>query len=233
MTWDGGALTADIVTQITCSSDTEVTNHPVEAGSEISDHVISRPQKVTFEFAQSADVRANPSLDDWAQVPLDVRDSQFKPQGLLAITMGVGAAVGAIGGALGLSKSGTQIWALVAQAEEDRVHALHETLLQVQKDRELCAFNYQGLSLSNYVITSVQYSRGRPGGIVRFTLEAQAVVTVSTGVAALPTGAAGVAAPGGVNLVHLTPKGPKSTDEVEKEVVRKSLLKSGLGALGL
>lgn len=238
LTWEGdvpgvggGALTADVVKQITASAESEVTNHPIESGSEISDHVIHRPRRVTFEFAQSS-MPLTEDETNWEQLPVDVRKSQFRPFGLLALTMLAGAAIAAIGSALGLGGGPTEIWTLTAKEDKDRIHELHDKLIEVWQNAYRCTFSYQGLYLSDYVITGVQYSRGVPGGIARFTIEAQAIVTVATSAAAL--GAGGLpAAPLSVNLVPLVPMGPSAVDKIEKDVVQKSLLATGLDALGI
>lgn len=238
LTWEGdvpgvggGALTADVVKQITASAESEVTNHPIESGSEISDHVIHRPRRVTFEFAQSS-MPLTEDETEWQQLPVDVRKSQFRPFGLLALTMLAGAAIAAIGSALGLGGGPTEIWTLTAKEDKDRIHELHDKLIEVWQNAYRCTFNYQGLQLSDYVLTSVQYSRGVPGGIARFTIEAQAVVTAATAGATL--GAAGVGSlPAAVNLVPLVPMGPSAVEKLEKAVVRKSLLASGLDSLGI
>ena len=237
LTWEGevpgiggGALTADVVKQITASAEAEVTNHPIESGSEISDHVIKRPKRVTFEFAQSSMPLAQEDETNWEQIPINVRESQFKPFGLLALTMLAGAAIKAVGKALGLGGGPTEVWALTAKEDKDRIHELHGKLLEVWENSYLCTFNYQGLYLPDYVLTSVQYTRGVPGGLARFTLEAQAVQTVQTAAASLG-GAAGLKVPAAVNLVPLLPKGPSAVEQIEKAVVKKSLLASGLDSL--
>lgn len=238
LTWEGdipgiggGALTADVVKQITASAESEVTNHPIEDGSEISDHVIRRPRRVTFEFAQSATSIAEADTE-WKRLPIDVRKSQFKPKGLLALTMLAEQAIAAVGAALGIGGGPSEVWTLTAKEDKDRIHELHDKLIDVWQKSYLCTFNYQGLQLSDYVITSVQYSRGVPGGIARFTIEAQAVVTAATAGATL--GAAGVGSlPAAVNLVPLVPVGPSAVEKLEKAVVQKSMLASGLDALGI
>ena len=238
MTWEGevpgiggGALTADIVKQITASSEAEVTNHPVEEGFEISDHVIKRPKRVTFEFAQSAIPFAQESETNWEKIPLNVRDSEFRPFGLLAITMLAGAAIAAVGKALGLG-SAFEVWALTSKENKDRIHELHDKLIEVLDNSYMCTFSYQGLYLPNYVLTGVQYSRGVPGGIARFTIEAQAVITVSTSAALIAGGVGGLPKlPAAINLVPAIPMGPGATEKIEKEVVQKSMLASGLDAL--
>lgn len=238
LTWEGsvpgaggGALTADVVKQITASAELEVTNHPIESGSEISDHVIRRPRRVTFEFAQST-MPLKVGEADWSQQPFTVRESQFKPRGLLALTMLAGRALAAIGSALGIGGGASQIWILSAKDEgKDRIAELHNALIGVWQSAAMCTFHYGDLYLADYVITSVQYSRGVPGGIARFTIEAQEVKTVSTAAASLAEVGAGLAIPGAVNLIPLLPKGPSAVEKIEKAAVEKSMLASGLDAL--
>jgi hypothetical protein len=232
LTWDDGALTADVVKQVSASADAEVTNHPIESGSEISDHVIKRPRRVTFEFAQSAIPLAQENETDWEQVPWSVRESQFKPQGLLALSMLAGQAIAAIGSLVGLGGAPTQIWVLTAKKDEDRIKKLHDKLIELWQDSTKVTFNYQGLYLPGYVLASVQYTRGVPGGIVRFTVEAQAVQTVETGISSL-TGSLADLAQSAINLVPLLRKGSTPVEKVEKTVIEKSLLASGLDSLGL
>jgi hypothetical protein len=231
LTWDDGALTADIVTQVSASADAEITNHPIEAGSEISDHVIKRPRRVTFEFAQSSIPLAQEDETDWEQVPWSVRESQFKPTGLLALSMLAGQAIAAIGSLVGLGGAPTQIWVLTATKDEDRIKKLHDKLIELWQNSTEVTFNYQGLYLPGYVLAGVQYTRGVPGGIVRFTVEAQAVQTVETGISSL-TGSLANLAQSAINLVPLLRKGSAPVEKIEAEVVRRQLGESGLNSLG-
>jgi hypothetical protein len=242
MTWDsgglpgvgGGALTADVVTSINVTNETEVTNHPVETGVEISDHVIVKPDRVVFEFAQSTQPLRTEETE-WVQTPMNVRDSQFQPEGLLLLTMAAEMALAAIGSAVGLlGGGGLDVWTLTAKDSEDRIHALRDKLIEVQQAPYLVTFSYQGLLLPNFVLTRVQYSRdGGRGGLARFTLEAQQITTVATASADLG-GLGGLGAVTAVlAAVPLLDLGAKSVEKVEKEVIKKSLLASGLDSLGL
>jgi hypothetical protein len=236
MTWDDGALTADVVTSIGVEHRAEVTTHPIETGSEIADHVIVRSPSVTFEFAQSALASFSGTEVEWKQVPIDVRESQFQPSGLLLATMAAGKAIAAIGAALGLGGGNTiKVWALSAKEDKDRIHEMHDALVDVQKQRKLVAFSYKGLVLSDYVLTDVRYSRdAKAAGLCRFTIEAQHIETVATSTSAL--GGLGGALGGLVGALRALPlldQGNKSVEKVEKEVIKKSLLASGLDSLGL
>lgn len=226
LTWGdtitGGALTADVVTRIDHESESEVTTHPIETGSEISDHVIHKPKRVTFEFSQSALPLRSEELE-WSQVGINPAPNRFQPTGLLAVSTAAERALKAIGSAIGLVSGGElQIWALTAKEEKDRIHALHDQLLKLQKDAELVSFQYSGLVLSDYVITSVRYSRQRPGGMVRFTIDAQEVATVATATSTL--GSLADAIPGALRLLPSLPFGKKGVEEVEADVIDHSLL---------
>lgn len=45
-----GFLTADVLVSETIDMSAEVTNHPIEVGFEITDHVILRPERIRAEF---------------------------------------------------------------------------------------------------------------------------------------------------------------------------------------
>lgn len=239
LSWDadfpepGGALTADVVTAHTCEATAEVTEHPIESGSTIADHVIQHPASITVEFAQSALANIEDSDEvEWKQLDYQVRDSQFTPHGLLALTMAVGAALEAIGAAIGFGGSSLSIWTLSAREQRDRINELHDQLLDVLTTAKTCTFTLGGKVLSGYVLTGVKLSRTAAGedGLARFTVEARHVETVETAAASLlgnfPVSQVLAAVP----LLDL---GKQTTEKIEKDVVKKSLLASGLDSLGL
>ena len=242
MTWDAGglpgvgagALTADVVTAVTAANTSEVTNHPIESGSEISDHRIIRPDRVVFEFAQSTQP-IRPEEVEWQQTPINVRESQFQPEGLLLLTMAAEMALEAVGSAIGLIGGGNlEVWTLTASESSDRIHTLRDKLIEVQQAPYLVTFSYQGLVLPSYVLTRVQYRRENgAGGLARFTIEAQQIATVETAVSALGGGDLLSAATSVLAAVPLLDLGSKNVETVEKEVVKRSLLASGLDSLGL
>jgi hypothetical protein len=232
MTWDGGALTADIVTDISAEHTSEVTEHPVEDGSTISDHVNAAPPTVAFEFAQSAMSLRDEDLK-WQQAPINVRESQFQPQGLLMLTMAAGAAVSALTNAIGLTSAEGELktWTLTAKTNKDRIHEMHDALVAVWTSAKKVTFNYQGLVLSDYISTAVKYQRkNKEGGLCRFAIEAKHIETVKTASSSLiPSGLSA-----GTTVLRALPvasKGPQNAEGVEKAVVEKSMLASGLDSL--
>lgn len=230
LTWDGGALTADIVTDVSASHDAEVTKHPIEDGSTIADHVDVHPPTVSFEFAQSAMTLRDDEMK-WQQAPIDVRESQFQPEGLLALTMAAGAAIGALTNAIGLTSTNElKTYTLTAKESKDRIHEMHDALIKVQRDVKKVTFAYQGLVLSDYIITSIKYHRGsKEGGLCRFQIEAEHIDVVKTAASSLVPGAGALTSV--VRALPLLNKGDQSAEKKEKEVVEKSLLASGLDKL--
>ncbi len=233
ITWDGGALTADVVTDISAEHSAEVTEHPIEDGSTIADHVDVKPPSVAFEFAQSSQSLKDDDLK-WQQAPINVRESQFHPQGLLALTMLAGAAVGALTNAIGLTHDAGALktWTLTAKEDKDRIHEMHDALIAVQKAVKKVAFSYQGLVLTDYIITAIKYHRdNKAGGICRFAIEAKHIDVVKTAASSLVPGAAALTSV--VRSLPLVSKGDQNVKAVEKAVIKKSMLASGLDSLGL
>lgn len=235
MTWQGllpglnGALTADVVTAIDLEHRCEVTEHPIETGSKISDHALVAPAQIQIDFAQSE----LPNLSDetllggdcmWTQTLVPVQPNAFRPQGLLALQMAVGAAVKAIAGAAGLNQ--LRIWNLTAtRPGEDRVHKLHDTIVGVLERADKVAFSYRGLVLSDYVLTSVKLSRSAEAvGLARLSLTARHILTVQTAASMIGK----LPKPAILRALPLASLGKKTAKQVEREVVAHANLGIGL-----
>lgn len=217
LVWGDGALTADVVTSLDTEASAEISTHPVETGGKISDHVLLQPRSVVFEFAQSA----QPSLDselEWRSDSLPVVESRFQPTGLLWLTTAAGEALSAIGGALGFGGDSSKFSVLTLQARDDadRIQDIHDKLLEVLAGAQEVSFSYSGLVLDGYVLSAVRRSqRSGSGGLARFTIEAQHVETVETGVSSL-TG--GLPTPSILSAIPLLDLGKKGTDAIEESV---------------
>jgi hypothetical protein len=87
--------------------------------------------------------------------------------------------------------------------------------------------------LSDYVLTGVKYARSNQhGGLCKFQVEAVHVTTVQTASSSLSGIGAGAGGAGPLSTIPSVSKGAQTAETVEKEVVKKSLLASGLDALG-
>lgn len=230
LTWEadapdpGGALTADVVTAITAGAESELTNHPIESGSMVTDHRILRPKTITIEFAQSSRPLYEDAGAEWSQQEISPRPSSFQPEGLLALTMLAGQAIAAIGSALGFGGGGSRsIWSLTAASDEDRIVELHDTLIDVLTNAYLCTVSYQGLILPGYVVHSVQLSRSAgESGLARFVVALQEVATVETAASAISGEALSSVASSALGTIPIPALGAQGADQVREDVIGKS-----------
>lgn len=117
---DGNAqvLNADVVNSVTDRRHSKLTDHVVEDGSVVTDHVVLEPESVMLEFVitqtplqgpgmsqQSLAINATGQKLETQVYPLEIPPSRFVPGGFLlltqgartAITAGVNAVLGAVG----------------------------------------------------------------------------------------------------------------------------------------
>jgi len=232
---DQGNLHAIGVDAVKTHSDertAQVTQHPVEDGADVSDHVIHNPDVVTFEIMHS-DTPIDPvwtSMTDQnspfrvQSMTLDVRESLFQPGGLLAVTRAVGGAINAGLNAIGLGSSELETKVNVLRTDQviDRIGDLHTRLIDLKQNARRVTFTYRGRVYPDFIVRRVSWAT-MPGevGLGRFTIEAQSVRTVRTGTAELPD-------PESLRLKPAVQKKPppKPVEEPEKEKKRGSLLKA-------
>jgi len=231
LTWDGGALTADVVTSYDHEAAVKMTEHPVETGAVITDHRISEPKRLTVEFAQSRQPLRMKDLA-WKQQEIDFIESRFQPSGLLLLSTAVEAGLKAAGQALGLLSGGSKlkVYSLTAKdPDSNRIQDLHDQLLDLLDGGTECTFTFQGLVLSGFYVTSVKRStKAGEGGLSRFVLDLQHVQTVQTAAAAL---AGGFELPGILSAIPLLDLGKKSSrQEIEDNQYKRAL---GAGDLDL
>jgi hypothetical protein len=230
LVWDGGALTADVVTRVATEASVQVTEHPVETGSVIADHVIRAPETVSFDFAQSRTTLRESEMV-WKQTEIKVRKSLFRPSGLLAVSTIAGAAVSAGLSALGLGDSDApKIWSLTAKdPDKDRIEAVRKELLGLLNGATECTFIWQGMVLQGYLLTSVTSStQSGSGGLVRFTVEGRQVQTVATAALSL-SALAGLPIPSILTALPLLNRGKKGVEKVAEQRYEQSLMAKDVG----
>lgn len=233
----------DIVTGHEDDRTAEVTSFPVENGSNINDHIIQQPDMLTLEVCQTQTPFPSPARPGslytapkgfaTRAIQLDVRKSQFKPGGLLALTEGVGNALASVGSALGLPGPGSDaVFAtvLVADAPVDRIGALHDKLIEIKQNGRLCKIVFKGKVYPDYVMTRVRWATTKGEvGLGRFSLSFQTVRTVETATAELPD-------PSSLRLkpskAQAKPPKPVDTAPDANGGPRESLLSKGLGGIG-
>jgi hypothetical protein len=174
----------DAVLSLIDELDAEVTDHPIENGSEISDHVIHKPKRLSLEVHQG-NAPAEPD-QGFSRRPLalDVAKNSFKPQGLLLIHSAAGALIGSI---LGKTKS-KKAYILQPDTEVDRVVELHDKLIEAWNQSYQLTLNHYGRTYPDYVLTSLSYTREGQGkgGLGQFKLGLRTLRTVSTATTELP-----------------------------------------------
>lgn len=203
-TWkddDGNAhvVPVDVVPSHSDDRTAEVTTHPVEKGANINDHIIQQPDTLSLEICQTQSPFITPIQDGAAfsapigfsahNVPLNVQPNAFKPGGLLFLTRGVGAAIAAIGGALGLSSpdAAPSVTVITADGPTDRIGDLHDALIKVKTEGRFCTVTFRGRIYPNYVVTKVGWkTQKNEVGLGRFSLELQSINIVATDTADLP-----------------------------------------------
>lgn len=233
-TWEDDArathsLIADIVLGSKDERTSEATDHPVENGADITDHVRQLPDRLTLEIGQTqTPIEPIEGFSD-QQVELQVRKSLFQPGGLLAVTSAVGAAADAIVGAItGKKDDVLKTLVLVADSEVDRVNEAHDKLIEVKQKAYPVTFTFKGRVYPNFLVTMVGLSRNAgEAGFGRFTVEARSFRTVETGAAELPD-------PADLRAKAASKRGKKPSkalSDAEEEVVKKSLLSQGLDSV--
>jgi hypothetical protein len=221
-------LPVDLVSEHDDTRAAEVTSFPVERGANINDHIIQQPDLLTLEVCQTQTPFPTPSRPgsmfaaprgfttksvrlnirrNLYRAPvseeLKVQPNAFQPGGLLAVTSAVGAGVGALTNAIGLTKPPgalrTQptmkepvtpaIDVAVFQADSpiDRIGELHDQLIQIKQNGRFCKITFRGRVYPDYLLKSVKWTSAKGQvGLGRFALEFQSLRIVENAVAKLP-----------------------------------------------
>lgn len=219
------AVFADAVLTFADERSSEATEHPIEQGSDVADHVIVHPVRVRIELAHSnTPVEA---VEGFMRKPADLRarKSLFKPTGLFLIHSAVGNLIGsALGGAgAGVVKP----YLMSSLLPNDRILELHDALILAQSTAALCKFTYRGRTYKDFLLTGVNLSYGK-SAMGKFSLEAKEIRTVKTALTTLPKPADLTAKP----PTKLGPQGKVGPPASEQEIIQASLAHQ-LGDFGL
>jgi hypothetical protein len=180
-------IKADITSDLTDERTAEITDHPIESGAVVSDHVIHKPDTLTLQLLQTQTPIEDGAELSSTKVKLDVRENQFEAGGLLALSRAVGAAISAIGSLFGFGGSpGVEVYVLTAATELDRIVDLHTKLIEAKQKARSIQVSFLGYSWEGMLITNVKYMRSNKDQAGRFTLELRQIRTVSTASTKLP-----------------------------------------------
>lgn len=201
-------LDVDVVSSAIDERTAQLTDHAVETGSVITDHVVIMPESISLELVVSQTpifevpgmsrseitVATTEQSLEAATVPIQVRQSEFRPGGFLLLSTGVRAGVSALasavlGGAVGTNTaqgSRTTTRSLSARASvltgsgADRVADVHDNLIRIMQGALLVTVSFKGRIYEDYLLTRVTLS-SNPGefGMGRFSVDARAFRTVT------------------------------------------------------
>jgi hypothetical protein len=199
-------LDVDVVMSTEDTRTAQLSDHVVETGSVVTDHIVIRPESLSFELLvtqtpdRGADVAfASLPLEGLTAtgltsttIPIKVRKSQFQPGGFLLLSTGLRTVVS---GLLGVGDdtpsnfqgSKVQFGARTAQArtlqattQVDRVNRAFDTLVEVMNTGLLVTVSFKGRLYLDYLLTKVTLSQGKgDAGCGRFKVEARAFRTVT------------------------------------------------------
>lgn len=130
----------DVVSQETHESVLAITSHPVEEGSDVTDHARAEPVRITVEgFVSNVPSITNPGVGQLMALRSVLLTIPEKAGGAPIFTPGglTQAAGSAIGGLLGLTKSLPKSMPVLTATGpwQDRGQFIYRKLLQAQKDR--------------------------------------------------------------------------------------------------
>jgi hypothetical protein len=244
-------LDVDVVRATADKRQAKLTDHVVETGAVVTDHIVIQPEELTLELvvtqtpmggAGFSSVRSTIDVAgrklDSATVDITVRKSQFQPGGFLLLTSGVRAAVGALFGGEELpskfngsitreTSSTVQFTAIQATAPVDRVNDAHETLIDIMNTGLLVTVSFKGRLYVDYLLKEVELTQG-PGesGMGRFRVMARAFRTVQATQVSLPD-------PADFRALPKVQKGnkPATTPDPDPNKKGKTFMKRGAGQI--
>jgi hypothetical protein len=237
-------LDVDVVMAAADKRTAKVTDHVVETGVVISDHVVIQPESLSMELLVtqtpftgtqvSIGIDAPSSKLVSKNYPLDVRPSEFVPGGFFLLTQGVQAVVASVANALlGAAGAGTQmkgserqetsakLTAQVIQGDNaDRVADVHDKLIEILNGAMPVTVSFKGRLYVDYLLEEVELTHAAGKfGAGTFKVKARALNTVDAATAALPD-------PADFRAKAAVPKGnkPSTTPDPDPKKSMKSAL---------
>ncbi len=204
-------LDVDVVMSADDEREVKLTDHTVEDGSVITDHVVILPERVSFELLVTqtpmggpgmalapVEVSATTQALSAKTYPLNVRQSEFRPGGFLLLTQGARAVVSSavnfvLGGGPGAAtfagselipqRQALKAQTLQAATPTDHVNDVHDKLIEIMQNALRVTISFKGRLHVDYLLTKVKLKHGAGEfGLGRFSVDARAFNTV-TGVA--------------------------------------------------
>lgn len=205
-----GFLVCDAVLDASVAHQFDFTEHPVEDGSTLTDHLIVRPEQISMTLvATDTPIRADAAGFAKVSQPLTVKSVTYGKQqtplkvqpraGLpqLNVSSALNLGLKALAGPGANSITGLKvlpaaaktfsITVLTSAAPIDRIHDFYAKLLELATSATRCTLTFKGYSYPDYVFTSITKS-DRPGEFGRstFPVELRRVRTVATKQTTIP-----------------------------------------------
>lgn len=233
-------LDVDVVLAATDKRSMKLTEHSVEDGSVITDHVVLQPETLNLELLvtqtpfPSASQPATPLVLSARkqrltkqQFKLEVPPNAFQPGGFLLLSQGARSAIGAVTGALLGRTAGNNtftgsraemvdvnVTASVFQPNEgDRVGAVHDKLVEIMSQVLKVTISFKGRLYLDYLLTEVELVQSF--GSAKFKVQAQAFRTVSGVTVSLPD-------PSDFRTLAKNAKGNKSTKTPDPDPAKRA-----------
>lgn len=247
--FEGGVLVADMLGEAQVTDASELTQYAIENGSLISDHVIRQPRTLSLTLVQTEtpisettgftrvlqalSYPVRPTGQQSATVP--VRQSEFRPAPLLALSAGIQSLLFGGSAAKELKLTGLasdkpvaskelKVHVLAAGAPLDRVNAFYLQLLSLLESAALVTVTVKGASYIDLVVTSVtRTDAAGQVGRASFAVELRQIATVETQTVELPP------VPRSKAPKQAGPKPPEATKEDQHKKLRSQLLLLGQG----
>jgi hypothetical protein len=200
-------LDVDVVMTTNDKRVARLTDHVVETGSVVTDHIVLQPESLSFEIIVTQTpirtgngfAQASVSLDiagrrlEPAQVPIRIPKSRFQPGGFLLLSSGLRSVVSdlfggasdtpsTMQGSRSVETRSTISAANVLQATNpvDRVNDTFDTLVEILNTGLLVTVSFKGRLYNDYLLTTVELTQGKgEAGMGRFKVEARAFLAVT------------------------------------------------------
>lgn len=199
-------LDVDVVMNANDVREAKLTDHVVETGAVITDHVVIQPEALSLDLVvtqtpisagagfggANIDIATSSQTLSGATHTIKVQPSAFQPGGFLLLSQGLRSAVGSLMGALGpattmqgskVEKSSSSARVSVLQATGgpvDRVADVHDQLIEIMNGALLVTVSFKGRLYIDYLLTKIelQHSSGK-AGMGTFKVTARAFRTVT------------------------------------------------------
>lgn len=198
-------LNVDIVMTTEDERVAKLTDHVVETGAVVTDHIVIQPESLALELLVTQTPMGGPGM---TMQPLalevgvadrqtdthriEVRQSQFQPGGFLLVSSGLQSVTNFllrretvtpqefVGSNVVEKFSSLQARTLQSLAPADRVNQAFDTLIGIMNSGLLVTVSFKGRLYVDYLLTSVGLSQGKgEAGCGRFRVRARAFRTVT------------------------------------------------------